>query len=508
VAIVQSLGALKSYGGEGLPAGVLHSASAGGAPWARLQTAYATIYATNPNVRTMVDFLSRNIAQLGIGVFRRVSDTDRERLYDHDVARWLAHPNSATTRYRLIESLIADLGIYFNAYWLKVRSQEQGRLRVRLVRLPPQQLTTYGGLLPRAFTWYGNAGGQQIDIVPADLVVFGGYNALDPIIGLSPLETLRRLLQEDYAAALYREAYWRNAGRMEGVIQRPKDAPRWTTEQKQAWRTQWQQRFAGPENAGMVPVLEDSMTWVNTSHSARDSEYLQARKLSREECASAYHIPPPMVGILDHATFSNIKEQHKQLYADTLGPWLEMVQEELEAQLLPESSDATDVYIEFNIAAKLAGSFEEQATALNLSIGRPFMTANEGRARLNLPSMKDDPSADQLAAQQGGPAASEPTLGPTHASVIDMMPYAVERVTREHLQRQRDRLARIPEAQRAEALNFPRCHRELVADLAHHLPPAQADSFATTVTATTYLLLERGGDPFAASRELPPCLNS
>ena len=111
-----------------------------------------------------------------------------------------------------------------------------------------------------------------------------------------------------------------------------------------------------------------------------------------------------MVGILEHATFSNIKEQHKQLYADCLGPWLEMVSEEIERRLLPEARDTTDVYGEFNIAEKLKGSFEEQATALRLLVGRPVMTANEGRARLNLPSIKDDPTADQLAAQQGGPS--------------------------------------------------------------------------------------------------------
>ena len=132
MAILQSAGSLQAF--TNAPVGLMHGASAGGS-WAGLQSAYAAIYASNPNVRTMVDFLSRNIAQLGIGIFRRVSDTDRERLYKHDVARWLARPNAATTRYRLVEALMGDLGVYFNAYWLKVRSNEQGRRRVRLVRL-------------------------------------------------------------------------------------------------------------------------------------------------------------------------------------------------------------------------------------------------------------------------------------------------------------------------------------------------------------------------------------
>jgi len=77
--------------------------------------------------------------------------------------------------------------------------------------------------------------------------------------------------------------------------------------------------YAGEDNSGKTAVLEEGMTWKQASFSARDSEYLAGRKLTREECARAYHIPLPMVGILDHATFSNIKEQHKNLYQDCLG---------------------------------------------------------------------------------------------------------------------------------------------------------------------------------------------
>lgn len=55
--------------------------------------AYATLYRMQPNIRTCVDFLSRNIAQLGLHVFRRVTDTDRLRLTDHDLAARLSRGN-------------------------------------------------------------------------------------------------------------------------------------------------------------------------------------------------------------------------------------------------------------------------------------------------------------------------------------------------------------------------------------------------------------------------------
>jgi HK97 family phage portal protein len=353
---------------------------------------YAAIYRTQPNIRTVVDFLARNIAQLGLHVFRRVSDLDRVRLAGHDVAAWTSKPNPATTRYRLFESLMIDMGIYYSAYWLKLRTTTG----IGLVRIPPESISPNGWLLPESFTWT-LPDGRDVELPPSQVVHFTGFDPCDPLMGISPIETLRQTLSQEAAAASYRAYYWRNAARIDGVIERPAGAPKWDPTQKQAFREQWQDRFVGPSNAGGTPILDDGMTFKPTSHSARDSEFTEARKLSREECAAAYHVPLPMVGILEHATFSNIKEQHKQLYQDCLGPWLTMIQEELERQLLVESADQDDVYLEFNISEKLKGSFEEQAASLFRLVGRPIMTANEGRARLNLTSIKDDPSANALA---------------------------------------------------------------------------------------------------------------
>lgn len=129
------------------------------------------------------------------------------------------------------------------------------------------------------------------------------------------------------------------------------------------------------------------MDWVSAGITPEQAEYMAARKLTREEVAAAFHVPLPMVGILEHATFSNIKEQHQQLYQDCLGPWLTMIQEELALQLVPDFDDSGRLYIEFNMAEKLKGSFEEQATQLQTAVGGPWLTRNEARARQNLPAI-------------------------------------------------------------------------------------------------------------------------
>lgn len=350
--------------------------------------AYEALWRTQPQVRTVVSFLARNIAQLGLHVFERVSDVDRQRLREHPLAETLAHPNPRTTRYRLIAATVADMAIFDNAMWVKVRTSDG---RVGLQRLPVQRVTPKGTspFDPDYYELAGDAGKKILQ--PDEVVHFRGHNPVDPRWGESPLESLRRILAEEASAAEYRESLWRSGARHSGVISRPVAAPVWSERARQRFRTDWDDAFGpGGRGAGGTAILEDGMTWTEAGMTARDAQYIEARKLTREEVAAAYHIPPPMVGILDHATFSNIREQHKQLYQDTLGPWLVMMQEEIELQLLPEFGAAPGVYVEFNMAEKLKGSFEEQSASLAAAVGRPWMVADEARARMNLPQLGGD----------------------------------------------------------------------------------------------------------------------
>lgn len=384
--VVQSLGNLTQWTPQWTPRGEGRSLTL----YDGYTHDYATLYRTQPNVRTVVDFLSRNIAQLGLHAFRRVSDTDRLRLTDHPFPRLMKKPNPWTTRYRLFEALIGDMGIYNRAYWLKVKLDEQP---LNLLRVPPSIVKEEGNALVIKKYTIDLGAGKKLEPKADEIVHFRGYNPDNNVTAVSPLETLRRILAEEAAAGEYRAHFWKNAARMGGFVERPADAPEWGEAARANFRAQFEALYNGAENSGKTAILEDGMTWKAGTFSANDSQYLEGRKLTREEVARAYHIPLPMVGILDNATFSNVEEQHKNLYQDTLGPWLVMVEEDVELQLFPDFPDMDEVYVEFNIAAKLAGSFEDQARNLQTMTGAPIMARNEGRARLNLPRI-DDPTFD------------------------------------------------------------------------------------------------------------------
>lgn len=374
---------------------------------------YAEIWRTQQAVRTVVSFLGRNIASLGLHVYRRVSDTDRARVTDHPIARLIRKPNQRTTYFRLMDGIVHDLGIYDCAYLLKIAGTEgtQG-----LVRLPPRMVKPVGDswLWPEAFEIKGQKGSREVSA--ADVVHFHGYDPAGGPGGSSPIEALRRVLAEEYEAGRMREQSLRNGARMSGYLKRPASTQAWSDSARQRFVRSWRSQYSGSgPQAGGTPILEDGMEFIAAGQTSEQLQYIESRKLTREEVAASYFIPPTMVGVMDSATFSNIREQHKHLYQDTLGPWLTMIVEELALQLLDDFDDTDGLYLEFNLAEKLRGSFEEQAAQLQTSVGGPYLTRNEARARNNLPAIE---GADELIVPlnvitggQASPTDSAPAAG-------------------------------------------------------------------------------------------------
>lgn len=350
---------------------------------------YGQMYRVQPALRTVVDFLARNLASLGLHTFERVDDLDRRRLRpgEHDVPSLLEDPNGDTTAYRFWHSMVSDKAIFDVAYALKGRG-EDGRTRV-LRRISPRRVQPLDGDWFRVDKFRIKGARGHLDVDREDLFILDGYDPDAETGSVSPIETLRSILAEEFHATVYRQELWMRGARVAGVITRPPEAPEWSPKARARFAREWNAQYAdGGANAGGTPILEDGMQWHPGGVTPKEAQYVESRKLTREETAAAYHIPLPMVGILDHATFSNITEQHKQLYQDTLGPWCEDIQQQTELQIVRDLV-GTDrrVYVEFNIAAKLAGSFEEQAAVLASAVGRPWMTPDEARARLNLPQL-------------------------------------------------------------------------------------------------------------------------
>jgi HK97 family phage portal protein len=351
------------------------------------------LWRSQPHLRTVVSFLARNIAQLGLHEFQRVTDTDRVRVRDSVTARTLAAPNESQTGYDLIEGLVADLALYDVAYWWVAVDLDRPS-GWRIDALSPSWIVNSGGGSLWAPAWY-DVGLDKKDatrIKAEDLVIFRGWNPGQPSEGASPVEALRQVLAEQIHAYVYRQQVWERGGRVD-IISRPAGVT-WSDPARERFSKEWAAQWTGDDGpkAGGTPILEDGMTLQKIRFSAHEEEWVEAAKLSLSTVAQVYHVNPTMVGLLDNANFSNVREFRRMLYGDTLGPTIAKIEARINGFLLPKLGESEDHYVEFNIDEKLQGSFEEQTQALQASVGRPWMTADEARSLRNMPAIGGDAS--------------------------------------------------------------------------------------------------------------------
>lgn len=349
------------------------------------------MYRTQPYMRSVISFLGRNIAQLGIGVFLRESADVRTRADDSVAARLLSRPNGYMTRYELIDQLICDMALWDRAFWWVQRdSRSASGWAIHPMPAAWVQDPYEGSAVEPDYWWVTRPGTHTVKVPASQMIHFHGWDPDSLLRGVSPVDTLKAILQEQISSVIYRQQRWERGARVGTVILRPTDAPKWSPEAMQRFRSEFDTGYsgAGGADSGGTPILQDGMTINRVGFSAVEDEFIEANKLALTTVAAVYHVNPTMVGLLDNANYSNVREFRRMLYGDTLGPWLSMIEGRVNAFLLPMIGEPDNEYIEFNIAEKLQGSFEEQAAVASTAVGGPYMTRNEYRARQNLPPVE------------------------------------------------------------------------------------------------------------------------
>lgn len=346
---------------------------------------------TQPNLRKVIDFIARN-AVVGLHVYERVSDTDRKRITEGPLAALMASPQAGIGPYRFWHSVLSD-GLLYDRWAVLVNETDNG---TELVQLPSWRLHFEVDSTRRvqAIRFWNGADGKEEHWTDLDLgLLIFDHGYAPATAGMSPIETLRDVLDESAEAVRYRRQVWRNGGRATGYISRPKDTS-WTSEQRNRFVKWMRSSFTGDGgNTGGMMLLEDGMTAGSVdTFTPQDAQDLEGRKLSAAEVAAAFHISPELVGARD-GTYSNIDAFRQMLYGPSLGPYITAWEEAINSQLTPRYADGRRLYVEANIEAKLRGSFLEQAQVLQSATGSPYLTRNEARARQNLPAV---PGGDDL----------------------------------------------------------------------------------------------------------------
>ena len=367
------------------------------------------LYQTQDNLRAVVDFLSNSIAQLPLKVYVRDGETERKRDRDSDAAKLLYRPNEDQTEFEFMRALAIEYFVFGSVYvWVLPDADSESGLQLRIV---PQdwivQSTSETAYSPDVIRICAKQNGTAVDVPRSEFIQFKTYSAGNPGGYLSPISALKQTLSEQVESGRFRRQLWRSSGRLNAQITRPKDVAPWTEDQRKMFATMFRESWgAGGSKAGSIPIMEDGMEIKPFQTSFKESEWAASVKLSRESVAAAYGVNPSLIWHSDTQTYASSKDNARALYAECLGPVLQMLQQRINSFLLPKVGATPDTYVEFDLTEKLKGSFEERASILQTSVGAPWLTRNEARADMNLPPIYGgDELITPLNVTEGGQAS-------------------------------------------------------------------------------------------------------
>lgn len=363
----------------------------GDAPVQVLNYTAKKLYQTQDNLKAVVDFLANSIAQLPLKVYRRVGETDRQRDRDSKAARLLWRPNNDQTAYEFFRAMAIEYFVFGSIYvWVLPDARSDSGFQLRLIPtdwvLETKSKSNYA---PDVILVKAGDGGNYIEIPRTEFVQFKTYAPGNPGSFVSPVSALRQTLQEQIEAGQFRKQLWHSSGRMNSFIVRPANVQPWDDETRKRFVDAFREGWSGDgPRAGAIPLLEDGMEIKPIQTSFKEAEWTESVKLSREAVAAAYGVNPSLVWHSDTQTYASSKDNARALYAECLGPVLQMIQQRINSFLLPMVGADENTYVEFDLAEKLKGSFEERASILQSAVGGPWMTRNEARADNNLPPIE------------------------------------------------------------------------------------------------------------------------
>jgi HK97 family phage portal protein len=401
----------------------------------RQYATYGQLYKSQPWVAVVVDKLANAVARLPLNVYDESGD---ERTLDTTsaFAKLLAQPNSEMDTYGFWRWLVSTYEIYGEAYLLKLRD-DAGRV-IQLLPMHPMRTqirrshdgTEWPGAKPGDLLYVFTTGVASAGLVTAvadDVIPFKRYNPDGLMRGFSRLEPLRSTLMNEDSARRAMAAFWRNMGRPSMVLESEKALSK-------NGRDRLSDSFAlshgGSGNVGKALVLEDGVTAKSMQLTAEEMSYIESRKLNREEACAVYDVPPPVVHILDNATFSNITEQMRSMYRDTMAPRIVELESILDAHLRPEfGRTSSSKCAKFAVDEVLRGDIETRATTAVQLVTNGIAKPDELRPWFSFDQVggvADKLYANSAMAPLGqkppAPVAPAPKLDPEQAPSADDKP--------------------------------------------------------------------------------------
>lgn len=349
-------------------------------------------------VNACVRIRSESVAKLPLKVYQE-DPTGIQKQTRHQVFQLLRlRPNPYMSAFDFWKCIEAQNCMYGNAYASIEYDRKTGcvvgiwPMDAARVKIIVDNDTSISRILtPRSQLAYQvDLGYEQRKLSPDEVLHFKGGITLDGIVGLSPLDLLKGTLENGASANKFVNNFYKQGLQVKGLVQYVGDLDE---KAKATFREKFESMSSGLTNSHRIALMPVGYQFTPISLSMHDAQFLENAQLTIRQIASAFGIKMHQLNDLSRATHTNVAEQQREFYSDTLQPILTMYEQELTWKLLLSDEIDDGYFFRFNVDAILRSDLKSRYDAYRIGVQGGFLTPNEARAKEELPPKE---GGDQL----------------------------------------------------------------------------------------------------------------
>ena len=312
-----------------------------------------------------------------------------QRFDTHPILTLIGQPNPSQGRADLFEATFGQLLLHGNAYLELVTTMDGALGELHCLRSDRMAVVPGPDGWPVAYD-YSVGGRKHRFEMAGDLALIchlKSFHPLDDHYGLAPIQAAASAIDVHNSASSWSKALLDNAARPSGAIVYGgvDGQAQMSAEQYDRLIHEMETHHQGARNAGRPMLLEGGLDWKPMGFSPSDMEFQKTKDAAAREIATAFGVPPMLLGIPGDATYANYAEANRAFYRHTVLPLVERVVASISTWLSRATGDEVALRPDLDQIPALAGERE----ALWRRIGAAtFLSDTEKRRLLGLPKLE------------------------------------------------------------------------------------------------------------------------
>lgn len=312
---------------------------------------------------------------------------DRARRYaEHPLLDLLHRPNPSQGQAELLEALYSYLLLNGDGYLEAVGGAQGAPDELYVLRSDRMQVVPGNDGWPVAYEY--RVGNRAHRFAMTDetrpICHIRSFHPQDDHYGLSPMQAAAMAIDVHASATRWAKGLLDNAARPSGaMVYKGADGQgHLSTEQFDRLTTEMESNYQGARNAGRPMLLEGGLEWQAIGLSPSDMEFQKTKEAAAREIATAFGVPPMLLGIPGEATYSNYAEAHRAFYRLTVLPLVSRVAGSIGDWLSDFTGEAVVLKPDLDQVPALAAERDAQWQRVG---DAAFLSDGEKRRLLGLP---------------------------------------------------------------------------------------------------------------------------